>query len=124
MTISGTPIERLDPAGQRFLHDFGATRPGGQIPAYSVYAAAATEVLLDAIARSDGTRESVARALGTVRLPDSALGPIALDRRGELTSNPVAVVRADHGGEPFDPEGTAGGVVVRLITPPARLVSK
>jgi hypothetical protein len=36
-----------------------------------VYAAAAGEILLDAIARSDGSRESVARALKTVRLRDS-----------------------------------------------------
>jgi YVTN family beta-propeller protein len=125
MTISTPPpAERLSPAGQRFLRNFAATRPGGQIPKYALYAAAATDVLLDAIARSDGTRESVAQALSTVRGVDTPLGPITLDLNGELTRNPVAIVRADHGGEPIDPQGTEGGVVVDVITPPARLVTK
>ena len=125
MTISTPPpAERLSPASQRFLRNFAATRPGGQVPKYALYAAAATDVLLDAIARSDGTRESVAQALSSVRLVDTPIGPITLDRHGERTSNPVAIVRADHGGEPIDPQGTEGGVVVDVITPPARLVTK
>lgn len=124
ITMAGLPHERLGPTGRRFVSDFGATRPGGQAPTLALYAATATEVMLDAIARSDGTRESVSRALAEVRLADSPLGPIALDRHGELERNPIAVVRADHGGEPHDPVGTQGGTVVEVIEPDARLVGK
>jgi branched-chain amino acid transport system substrate-binding protein len=120
--ISGLPRERLGPTGRRFVRDFGATRPGGQVPTFALYAAAATEVLLDAIARSDGTRESVTRALAGVRLSDGPLGPISFNRHGELERNPIAVVRADHGGEPHDPGGTQGGEVVEVIEPDSRLV--
>jgi branched-chain amino acid transport system substrate-binding protein len=124
ITIAGLPRDRLGPTGRRFVRDFGATRPGGQVPTLAVYAAAATEVMLDAIARSDGTRESVSRALAAVRLPDGPLGPIVLDRNGEVTRNPIAIVRADRGGEPHDPGGTQGGTVVDVIEPDARLVAE
>jgi ABC-type branched-subunit amino acid transport system substrate-binding protein len=121
VTITGQPVERLSRAGRAFVRDFGATRPG-RVPNWAVYGATATEVLLDAIARSDGTRESVTRALATVDLADSPTGPISFQRDGEPTRNPVTIVRAVHGGEPNDGLLTAGGEVVDIIEPPARLV--
>ena len=59
----GLPVQRLGPAGRRFVREFGASQPGGKVSTEAVYAAQATEILLDAIARSDGTRPSVTRAL-------------------------------------------------------------
>src|SRR5215204_4211911 len=50
----GLPLERLGPEGRRFVAEFGATQPGGFVTLDAVYAAQATELLLDAIARSDG----------------------------------------------------------------------
>jgi ABC-type branched-subunit amino acid transport system substrate-binding protein len=123
VTIPGPSLERLGPSGQRFLRDFGATRRG-RIPDWAVHGAAAAEALLDAIARSDGTRESVARNLATVDLPDSPVGPLSFQRNGEPTANPVSIVRADHGGEPYDGVLAAGGEVVDVLTPPARLVGE
>ena len=80
ITIPGLLADELADGGQRFVRAFGPTQPGGRVSMFAVYAAAATEVLLDAIARSDGTRTSVTRALRETRLPDSALGPLELDR--------------------------------------------
>jgi ABC-type branched-subunit amino acid transport system substrate-binding protein len=122
VTIAGRPVDRLSPAGERFVREFGATRPGARVPTWAVYGAAATEALVDAIVRSDGTRESVARALATVKLRDSPAGPLEFDENGEPLSNPIAVVRADHGGEPSDGVTTAGGEIVDVIEPPRRLV--
>jgi ABC-type branched-subunit amino acid transport system substrate-binding protein len=124
VTIPGAPLERLPASGQRFVRDLAVTRPGTRVPTWAVYAAAATEALLDAVARSDGTRESVAGALATVDLPDSVVGPLRFDRRGEPAINPVAIVRADHGGEPDDGVITAGGTVVEVLEPPASLVGE
>jgi ABC-type branched-subunit amino acid transport system substrate-binding protein len=87
-----------------------------------VYAAAATEVLLDAIARSDGTRASVTRALSETRLPGSVIGPLTLDRNGEPTTQPITVVRVKRGGNALETFGLEGGEVEGVITPPARLV--
>src|SRR5205823_10473505 len=68
--------------GRRFVHDVEATQPGfvrGEVP----YVAAATEVLLQAIARSDGTRASVAHELFAIRQKDGFLGPLHFDRNGD-----------------------------------------
>ena len=59
LTTSGLPVEALPPAGAAFARRFARTQPGVAVETYSVYAAHATDVLLDAIARSDGTRRSV-----------------------------------------------------------------
>jgi ABC-type branched-subunit amino acid transport system substrate-binding protein len=123
VTNSGLPVARLGPTGRRFVRDFGATQRGRQVATWDVYAAAATEVLLDAIARSDGTRESVSRALATTRLADSPFGPLALDRHGELTTNPITVLRAvSGGGDPTSFQSVEGSVVEEVITPRARLL--
>jgi YVTN family beta-propeller protein len=122
ITSPGLPIDRLGATGRRFVRAFGATQPRRRVTNVDAYAAAATEVLLDAIARSNGTRGSVARALATTRLADSPLGPLALDRRGEPVSNPISVVRAERGGgEPVD-LSLDGSVTEQVITPPAGLV--
>jgi hypothetical protein len=61
-------------------------------------------------------------ALADVRLADSVLGPLRFQANGEPVDNPVGIIRAEHGGEPNDGVLTAGGTVVDVITPPARLV--
>jgi YVTN family beta-propeller protein len=118
VTVPGRSTASLGPRGRRFVHGFGATQPGGRVTHLDVYAAAATEVLLDAIARSDGTRASVTRALAATRLADSVVGPLALDAHGEPLAQPVTVIRVDHrrGRRRGDLKGT---VPVEVITPPA-----
>jgi ABC-type branched-subunit amino acid transport system substrate-binding protein len=46
------------------------------------------------VARSDGSRSSVARALLATNLRDAPLGPIRFTPRGDLRGAPVAVLRA------------------------------
>jgi hypothetical protein len=83
-----------------------------------VHAAAAAEVLLDAIA-SDGTREGVARALKQTRLADSVLGP----PNGEPVDNPVTYARVERGGARQDILLSMDGArIMGVITPPADLV--
>ena len=51
------PPEQITGAGKQFFTDFEPQIPEGQtIQVYTIYAAAAAQVLLDAISRSDGTR--------------------------------------------------------------------
>ena len=56
-------------------------------------AAQATEILLEAIAGSDGTRADVTRRLQTVRIEDGLLGSFRFDAAGDMTRNPIAVYR-------------------------------
>jgi ABC-type branched-subunit amino acid transport system substrate-binding protein len=84
---------------------------------YAVYAASATEVALDAIARSDGSRRSVARALLDTDLHDGPLGPTSFDARGDLRAAPVAILRARRGGGSRDLVSTEGAEVVAVRNP-------
>jgi hypothetical protein len=87
ITATGLIPDRLPPAGARFIDRFGRTHGPGRRPRMPVektvvYAAQAAPVLLDAIARSDGTRGSVidqlsARALATACSARSASTPTA-----------------------------------------------
>ena len=56
-------------------------RPGG----YALQTAQATEVVLQAIERSDGTRASVLRELHATRIRDGLLGSFGFDRHGDMT---------------------------------------
>jgi branched-chain amino acid transport system substrate-binding protein len=94
VTNPGIPPEELPPAGQRFLDEFGAA---STYPLYVAEAAQATEVLLDAIARSDGTRASVVEELFRTKVTDDILGSFSLDRYGDIAPAPVGIFRYESG---------------------------
>ena len=56
-------------------------------------AAQATETVLAAIARSDGTRASVLAELQDTREQDSILGDFTFDPYGDMTPAPFTVLR-------------------------------
>lgn len=57
------------------------------------YAAQAAQVLLDAIARSDGTRASVTKELFATRVRGGILGTFGFDRNGDTTEQKVTILR-------------------------------
>ena len=94
-TVPGVPTSELPPAGQRFLRESGAKIVGtGTGPPE---AAQATEVLLDAIARSDGTRASVVEELFATKVENGILGSFTFDRLGDIDPAPVGVYRYEDG---------------------------
>jgi branched-chain amino acid transport system substrate-binding protein len=113
MTVStpGVPPNTLTGPGARFVSRFGATI--GQTPEhYSVYAAQATELLLHAIARSNGTRASVNHELFTSRIHNGILGDFAITPSGDTTASKVTIYRL-----------TAGKLKpLTVITPPPGLI--
>ena len=117
----GFPIERLPPEGRHFVAAFGAAQGARAVEQASVYAAQAAEVLLDAIAASDGTRPSVVQALRRARVRRGILGDFAFDDSGDTTSAPITIVRARRGGGSRTVSSLDGAEVVRLIDVPARL---
>jgi ABC-type branched-subunit amino acid transport system substrate-binding protein len=95
VTTPGFPPEALPAAGQRFVREFGASRVEPRL--FTPEAAQATEVLLDAIARSDGTRASVVRELFRTRVENGILGAFSFDGNGDVVPRPVGVYRFDRG---------------------------
>jgi ABC-type branched-subunit amino acid transport system substrate-binding protein/DNA-binding beta-propeller fold protein YncE/predicted Ser/Thr protein kinase len=110
----------LSPEAERFARDFGAF--GTPVP-YALPAAQAAEVLLQAIARSDGTRASVLAELRATKVRDGLLGSFRFDRNGDITPAAVPIFRvigatAANAGV-FDL--FRGAVVDRVVHVPARL---
>jgi DNA-binding SARP family transcriptional activator/ABC-type branched-subunit amino acid transport system substrate-binding protein/streptogramin lyase len=100
----GIANERLPPRGREFLESFASGRPTGAGPDYgAAYGAQAAEILLDAIARSDGTRASVTREVFRTRVTDGILGDIRFDGKGDLVDSPFTFVRMAG-----DPDSKAG----------------
>jgi branched-chain amino acid transport system substrate-binding protein len=79
----------LTPAGERFVREFGARADEIGV----LEAAQATETVLAAIARSDGTRASVLAELQKTREQDSILGDFTFDDYGDITPAPFTISR-------------------------------
>lgn len=81
-TAPTRPAEQLTEAGQEFLQGFRA-KIGEDTPlqVYTLYAAATTQVLLDAIARSDGSRADIVTKLFETDL-DTVVGPMSFNADG------------------------------------------
>jgi YVTN family beta-propeller protein len=120
-SASGLPNDYLGSRGQRFLRDFGATQPGLRVGEYSIYTAAATEVLLDAIARSDGTRASVTRALLTASPRRTVIGPVSFDKYGDVKNPAVTIFRISSKRVSRAPYSTHGAVYDVIVPPAAAL---
>jgi branched-chain amino acid transport system substrate-binding protein len=117
---------RLSPAGRRFLKDFLAVESKPQLTElarpYSMYAAQAAEVMLDAIARSDGTRASVTRELMTPHVQNGFMGSLRIDRNGDTTRQRVSILRPVGAAAKPDRLGIEGADVVRVIDVPPSLL--
>ena len=95
VTLPGIPPTELPAAGKRFRHELGL--PPGAAAFGAPEAAQATEVLLQAIARSDGTRASIVRELFATRVKGGILGSVSFDRNGDIVPRPVGVFRFERG---------------------------
>ncbi|MDX6618727.1 MAG: hypothetical protein QOK36_1113 [Gaiellales bacterium] len=92
VSIPGLEVAHLGPGGRAFVRAFGASR-GGPVEQAAIYAAAAAELALDAIARSDGTRRGVLAELHRTR-SSQILGPLRFDRNGDVSPGSFTIVRA------------------------------
>jgi branched-chain amino acid transport system substrate-binding protein len=117
MSYSGVLNSSLPPAGRRFLRELG-----GVTPSFStVYAGEAAEILLDAIARSNGTRASVVKQLFATNVRDGLIGDVRFTSSGDLVSAPVTIVRLSRGhGLAF--VDLQHSVLDRVISAPLRTV--
>jgi DNA-binding SARP family transcriptional activator/ABC-type branched-subunit amino acid transport system substrate-binding protein len=98
MTLSypGPAIGLLKGEGARFVASF-SEKFGAKPDRFAVNAAQAMDVLLDAIARSDGTRASVTRELFATRISNGILGSFWITPTGDTTLNAVAIYRVARG---------------------------
>ena len=122
VSLVGQVPQRLGARARRFSREFGATQRGAEIELAPLYAAQAAEVLLDAIARSDGTRRGVIDQLFKTRVERGILGSFSFDRNGDTTLNQVTILRPVRPGGRSTPTSFQGARIDRVLVPPPSLV--
>ena len=114
---------KLNAAGRRFARELGASatqHPGPGV----LEAGQATELLMDAIARSDGTRASVLDELHATEVKDGILGSFRFDANGDITTASIPILRITGATPPGTdlPKLFQGAVVDRVVDVPATLL--
>ena len=99
-TIAVVPTEELPPRGRTFADEF-EQRFGTGPCCYTMDTAQATEMMLDAIARSDGTRAQVLDNLFAAHVEDGYLGDFTIDPSGDATLNVIGVYEIEAGRRRF-----------------------
>ena len=124
VSLPGRPNVQLPPAGRRFVDAFATAQGNPHVTSYSAaYAAQATEILLAAIAHSDGTRASVTQQLFATKVGDGILGSFAFTHDGDMTPTPVTIFHVVGGNRPTTTylADYKGAVVDRIVEIPAGL---
>jgi DNA-binding SARP family transcriptional activator/ABC-type branched-subunit amino acid transport system substrate-binding protein len=93
LSISGLTTNSFPPRGRRFANGLRATLPGVEIEPSAIYTAEATQVLIEAIARSDGTRAGVLDELFRTSLRRGFTGAVRFDERGDIVAPPTTILR-------------------------------
>jgi ABC-type branched-subunit amino acid transport system substrate-binding protein len=114
-------LERLPSAGRALVRRFGIAQAGGRVDPAAVLAAQAAEVLVSAVARSDGTRESIRRELLRTHIPGGLLGTVRLDAQGDPVPARVTIYRLARPATGDEIASTGGAVATTVLEPPVRL---
>ena len=125
VSLSGVVTQSLTRAGRRLLAAFEATQPGGAVPSgtYLPEMLEAAEIVVEAIARSDGTRASVLHELRVIRVSAGVFGGFRFDRNGDMTPAPFAILRITGGrGAPGLAPDFRGAVIDRTVRAPITLL--
>jgi branched-chain amino acid transport system substrate-binding protein len=110
VSVAGAPPDQLKGVGATFIKNFGK-QIGATPNPYSQYGAQAMDVMMQAIAASDGTRASVAEKLFGLKVTNGILGTFTINDKGDTSLNPITIY-VQKGGE-LQP--------VKTIVPPKNL---
>jgi branched-chain amino acid transport system substrate-binding protein len=111
--IAVLPTGELPDEGQDFAERF-EERFGARPCCFSVHTAQATNMMLDAIAESDGDRGQVLEYLLDTRVEGGYVGDFEIDRYGDTTLNTIGVYRIEDGQLRFE----------EAISPPSKLLAR
>ena len=92
LSVAGVPIDEFQGKGAEFAEAFKPRLGGKAIDPYAIYGAQAAEVLLNAIAASDGSRGDVIAKLFEQKVDDGYLGTFEINENGDPGGAEGAVV--------------------------------
>jgi branched-chain amino acid transport system substrate-binding protein len=121
VTTTGRADQSLSRRGRELLREFAGTQPDGSVPSglYILEAMQATEALLEAIRRSDGTRASVTEELLGLEIKNGILGNFRLDENGDMSPATISVYRITGKRDSDVPDFYGGADFLRTVNVPA-----
>jgi branched-chain amino acid transport system substrate-binding protein len=105
-SVAGVPVEDFTGAAEEFIAGFEPTLGGDPVDPYAIYGAQAAQVMLDAIANSDYTRQGVIDGVFATEVTDGFLGSFTFNENGDpaLASGAVVGFTIFVGEEELTPE--------------------
>lgn len=93
MSVAGVPLDTFEGPALEFVESLKAgALSQDEIDPYAIYGGQATQILLDAIAASDGTRASVIEEMFATQVTDGLLGTFSFNENGDPQDASGAVV--------------------------------
>jgi branched-chain amino acid transport system substrate-binding protein len=92
LSVAGVPIDEFKGKGADFAKAFKPRLGGKAIDPYAIYGAQAAQVMLDAIAASDGSRADVIKKMFATKVTDGYLGSFGINANGDPSGAQGAVV--------------------------------
>jgi ABC-type branched-subunit amino acid transport system substrate-binding protein len=114
VSVAGPPVDQFTGEGKTFVEEFGATLGGKPVEPYAAYAAQSAEIMLDAIERSDGSRQGVVDEMFKTEVTDGILGSFKLDANGDTTAGGVTIYQIKGGKS----------TTIKVVTPAEELIEK
>jgi branched-chain amino acid transport system substrate-binding protein len=93
MSVAGVPIDAFTGTAADYVQQLqDGPLAGKPIDPYAIYGAQSAQILLDAIANSDGTRASIIEEMFATQVEDGLLGTFGFNENGDPTNASGAVV--------------------------------
>lgn len=84
VSVAGLPLNQLGKTGKKFLVAFAKYQGKKGVDPYAVYAAQTAQIMLDAIAKSNGSRLSVVRNVFKTKVRGGIMGTFEFDKKGDI----------------------------------------
>jgi branched-chain amino acid transport system substrate-binding protein len=92
-SVAGVPVEQFESQQAKdFITEFEETLGGDPVDPYAVYGAQAAQIVVDAIAASDGSRPSVIEEMFATEVQGGYLGDFSFNENGDPTLASGAVI--------------------------------
>jgi branched-chain amino acid transport system substrate-binding protein len=93
LSVAGVGIDQYKGAAQTFINGFKTQLGGKPVDPYAILGAQAATVLLNAIAKSDGTRSQVIANVFKTHVNNGLIGSFSLNKNGDLSGATGAALK-------------------------------
>jgi branched-chain amino acid transport system substrate-binding protein len=91
-SVAGVGIDKYTGAAKTFIDGFKKELNGKPVDPYAILGAQAAQVVLDAIAKSDGTRSDVISKVYATKVSNGLIGSFSFNKNGDLSGAKGAAV--------------------------------